>query len=103
VFIALLLFVHNIKKQFISCASILVYLRTDPEVVHKRILERARKEEKTVPLQYIEALHHIHEEWYVLSVRNIQRILTNIITNFYFCRLHSKNSHPVPAKVIGNL
>jgi deoxyadenosine/deoxycytidine kinase len=37
-------------------------------VVHKRILERARKEEKTVPLEYIEALHHIHEEWYALGV-----------------------------------
>lgn len=40
-----------------------VYLRTDPLVVHNRILQRARKEEKTVPLEYIEALHKIHEDW----------------------------------------
>lgn len=45
--------------------KILVYLRTDPAVVHNRILQRARKEEKTVPLSYIEALHKIHEDWYV--------------------------------------
>lgn len=43
---------------------LIVYLRSDPEVVHKRILQRARKEEKTVPLSYIVALHEIHEDWY---------------------------------------
>ncbi len=55
----------------------LVYLRTKPEIVHQRILQRARKEEKTVPLSYIEALHKIHEDW-----------------------LHHKTSYPVPAPVL---
>ncbi|XP_046658132.1 deoxynucleoside kinase-like [Daphnia pulicaria] len=57
--------------------DLIVYLRSDPEVVHKRILQRARKEEKTVPLSYIVALHEIHEDW-----------------------LHHKVSHPVPAPVL---
>ncbi|XP_057379413.1 deoxynucleoside kinase-like [Daphnia carinata] len=57
--------------------DLIVYLRTDPEVVHKRILQRARKEEKTVPLSYIVDLHEIHEKW-----------------------LHDKISHPVPAPVL---
>ena len=55
-----------------------MYLRTDPQVVHRRILERDRTEEKTVPLTYIETLHGIHEDW-----------------------LHHQTSrHPVPAPVL---
>ncbi len=57
--------------------SMLVYLRTNPEVVQKRIMQRARKEERAVPMSYIEALHKIHEDW-----------------------LHHKSSHPVPAPVL---
>ncbi|KAK4036583.1 hypothetical protein OUZ56_028629 [Daphnia magna] len=57
--------------------DLIVYLRTDPKVVHDRILQRARKEEKTVPLSYIVDLHEIHEKW-----------------------LHDKISHPVPAPVL---
>nr|CAH0106639.1 unnamed protein product [Daphnia galeata] len=66
-----------ITKNIDVDVDLIVYLRSDPEVVHKRILQRARKEEKTVPLSYIVALHEIHEEW-----------------------LHEKVSHPVPAPVL---
>jgi len=57
--------------------DLIVYLRTDPDVVHRRILNRARQEEKTVPLSYIEDLHKIHEDW-----------------------LHYQTTHAVPAPVI---
>lgn len=40
-----------------------VYLRTDPEVLHARIKQRARAEEHTIPLQYLRDLHNLHEEW----------------------------------------
>ena len=55
---------NNPQMHHFHCYYLLVYLRSNPEVVHKRILQRARKEEKTVPLSYIVALHEIHEEWY---------------------------------------
>ena len=68
-----LVFTSSIYLYFLY----LVYLRTKPEIVHQRILQRARKEEKTVPLSYIEALHKIHEDW-----------------------LHHKTTYPVPAPVL---
>ena len=76
-----------------------VYLRTDPEVVHNRILQRARKEEKTVPLSYIEALHKIHEDWYIFSI-DLFIIMSYIISFVHYFRLHDKKSFPVPAPVI---
>lgn len=42
---------------------LLVYLRTTPETVYKRMIERNRQEEKTVSFQYIRELHEIHENW----------------------------------------
>ena len=31
----------------------IIYLRTNPEVVHERIKKRNRKEEQTIPLEYL--------------------------------------------------
>lgn len=66
-----------ITKNIDVGIDLIVYLRTNPEVVQKRIMQRARKEERAVPMSYIEALHKIHEDW-----------------------LHHKSSHPVPAPVL---
>lgn len=41
----------------------LVYLRSDPKVVYERVKARARVEECHVPLEYLEQLHKIHEDW----------------------------------------
>ena len=41
----------------------IVYLRTDPTVSFERIARRGRPEEKNVPLEYIEQLHQLHEDW----------------------------------------
>ncbi|XP_063865714.1 thymidine kinase 2, mitochondrial-like isoform X2 [Scylla paramamosain] len=43
--------------------DLIVYLRTDPEVLHTRIKERARSEEQAIPFQYLSDLHTLHEEW----------------------------------------
>ena len=40
-----------------------VYLRTDPTLCLKRIQERGRKGEAGITLQYLEALHQLHDEW----------------------------------------
>ncbi|XP_025159972.1 deoxynucleoside kinase-like [Harpegnathos saltator] len=47
----------NIKTDLI------VYLRTTPEVVYQRMQARARKEEESVPLEYLRQIHEIHEDW----------------------------------------
>ncbi|XP_015118037.1 deoxynucleoside kinase isoform X2 [Diachasma alloeum] len=43
--------------------DLIVYLRTTPDIVYKRMRARARKEEKLVSLEYLEQIHQIHEEW----------------------------------------
>ena len=40
-----------------------VYLRTDPATCMRRIQQRGRTEESSVPLEYLEQLHARHEEW----------------------------------------
>ncbi|XP_014468352.1 PREDICTED: deoxynucleoside kinase-like isoform X2 [Dinoponera quadriceps] len=47
----------NIKTDLI------VYLRTTPEIVYQRMQARARKEEESVPLEYLRQIHEIHEDW----------------------------------------
>ncbi|KAK6644736.1 hypothetical protein RUM43_001005 [Polyplax serrata] len=42
--------------------DLIVYLKTNPEVVHKRVISRNRAEEK-ISLDYMESLHKAHERW----------------------------------------
>ncbi|XP_011175377.1 deoxynucleoside kinase isoform X2 [Solenopsis invicta] len=43
--------------------DLIVYLRTTPEIVYQRMQARARKEEDSVPLEYLRQIHEIHEDW----------------------------------------
>ncbi|GJQ86746.1 dnk [Trypoxylus dichotomus] len=43
--------------------DLIVYLRTTPETVYNRMIERNRQEEKAVSFKYISELHEIHEKW----------------------------------------
>ncbi|OQR70676.1 deoxynucleoside kinase-like, partial [Tropilaelaps mercedesae] len=59
-------FHHLITAEAEACkADIVVYLRTDPEVALNRIQLRAREGEKTVGLDYLCALHELHEQWFM--------------------------------------
>ncbi|XP_042235744.1 deoxynucleoside kinase-like [Homarus americanus] len=50
--------------EYFDCGvDLVVYLRTDPGLVHERAKKRARTEEQAIPLQYFEELHERHEEW----------------------------------------
>lgn len=40
-----------------------IHLHTEPDECHRRMLERARKEEKGVPLDYLKLLDNKHREW----------------------------------------
>ncbi|XP_013417736.1 thymidine kinase 2, mitochondrial isoform X1 [Lingula anatina] len=57
--------------------DLIVYLRTRPEVVHERVKKRCRKEEKAIPLEYLEHLNELYENWLI-----------------------NKTSFPVPAPVL---
>lgn len=52
-----------INKNMDVKGDLIVYLRTDPKVVYERMRARARVEERHVPLEYLEQLHKMHEEW----------------------------------------
>lgn len=53
-------------------------MRTTPEMVYKRMRERARKEEDCVSLDYLKEIHDIHEAW--LYHRTIFSLPAPVIT-----------------------
>ena len=40
-----------------------IYLRSSPEISYERIKKRNRNGEETIPLHYLQQLHHLHDEW----------------------------------------
>ncbi|KAK2701996.1 deoxynucleoside kinase-like isoform X3 [Artemia franciscana] len=45
--------------------DLIVYLRSSPEVAMKRIYQRGRPEEQTIPMTYIQQIHDVYEKWLV--------------------------------------
>lgn len=43
--------------------DLIVYLRSNPDIVYNRMMKRNRSEEQCVPLDYIRDLHKYHENW----------------------------------------
>nr|ACO15481.1 Deoxynucleoside kinase [Caligus clemensi] len=44
-------------------SDLTIYLRLDPEVAYKRVLERGRSEEKKLSLDFLQRLHRFHDDW----------------------------------------
>jgi len=47
--------------------DLIIYLRSDPDIVFERIKRRGRPEETGLTLDYLRALHDLHEDWLIHS------------------------------------
>ncbi|KAK6294683.1 hypothetical protein J4Q44_G00355130 [Coregonus suidteri] len=45
--------------------DLIVYLQSSPQTCHERLRERCREEENIIPLEYLEAIHHLYEDWLI--------------------------------------
>ncbi|KAK9541074.1 hypothetical protein VZT92_001149 [Zoarces viviparus] len=57
--------------------DLIVYLQTSPQTCHERLKQRCREEEKVIPLEYLESVHQLYEDWLI-----------------------KRNSSPLPAPVL---
>ncbi|MEI6805144.1 MAG: deoxynucleoside kinase [Myxococcaceae bacterium] len=53
----------HLFAQHVAKPTGMIYLKTSPEICYKRLNIRNRKEESTLPLEYLEQLHAKHETW----------------------------------------
>uniref|UniRef100_A0A3Q3FM99 Thymidine kinase 2 n=1 Tax=Labrus bergylta TaxID=56723 RepID=A0A3Q3FM99_9LABR len=45
--------------------DLIVYLQATPEKCHERLKQRSREEEKVIPLEYLESIHQLYEDWLI--------------------------------------
>ncbi|XP_061601331.1 thymidine kinase 2, mitochondrial [Cololabis saira] len=45
--------------------DLIVYLQTSPQICHDRLKQRCREEESVIPLEYLESIHQLYEDWLV--------------------------------------
>jgi len=53
------------RPEFDTAVDVIIYLRTVPEVIYQRVAKRSRKEEMTIPLEYYQQMHRLHEDWLI--------------------------------------
>jgi len=53
------------RQEFDVDVDLIVYLRTSPNIAMARVKSRNRHEENSIPLEYFQKLHQLHEEWLV--------------------------------------
>ncbi|KAM8945921.1 thymidine kinase 2, mitochondrial [Pelodytes ibericus] len=54
-----------IRKNIDLSVDLIVYLKTSPETCYERLKKRCREEEKVIPLEYLNAIHGLYEEWLI--------------------------------------
>ncbi|XP_048118667.1 thymidine kinase 2, mitochondrial isoform X1 [Alosa alosa] len=45
--------------------DLIVYLQTTPETCYERLRQRCREEEKVIPMEYLESIHQLYEDWLI--------------------------------------
>ncbi|XP_073691953.1 thymidine kinase 2, mitochondrial [Garra rufa] len=45
--------------------DLIVYLQTSPQTCYERLKQRCREEEKVIPLEYLESIHNLYEDWLI--------------------------------------
>ena len=61
-----------------------IYLRTDPNVSHERIIKRNRGGEDGIPIEYLTLLHNLHDNWLINEKENgIPVLIIDITENIY--------------------
>ncbi|KAJ6666027.1 hypothetical protein lerEdw1_000931 [Lerista edwardsae] len=54
-----------ILKNMDVSVDLIVYLQTSPDTCYDRLKMRCREEEKVIPMEYLEAIHQLYEEWLI--------------------------------------
>lgn len=70
--------------------DLIVYLRTDPKKLYERIEKRARSEEKTIPLQYLQDLHNLYEEWLIEKKHSLSVPVLVLDANEHLAAMYKK-------------
>ena len=63
----------------------IIYLQSTPEIVYERMQRRMRREEKSVPIEYLKEIHQFYENW--LNPNNSKTVF-----NFPIVILNADNS-----------
>lgn len=71
--------------------DLIVYLRSSPEVVYKRMMMRNRSEERAIPYDYIRELHKYHEDWlYHRTSFDLPAPVIILLSIFIYLHIHSQ-------------
>uniref|UniRef100_A0A8C5SXX3 Thymidine kinase 2, mitochondrial n=1 Tax=Laticauda laticaudata TaxID=8630 RepID=A0A8C5SXX3_LATLA len=54
-----------ILKNMNVSVDLIVYLQTSPGMCYQRLKRRCREEEKVIPMEYLEAVHQLYEDWLI--------------------------------------
>lgn len=72
---------YKVMKRFLVYPDILIYLRVEPKRSIQRIVERGRKAEAGITLEYMNKLHQGYED-FIVEMENYTRVLVLDWTQF---------------------
>lgn len=64
------------SEKFGLKADMYIYLKTNKEICDQRIMKRDRTGESSIPLDYLEHLNTLHEEWLDRETKNGVKVIT---------------------------
>jgi len=69
------------KSNIIWKSNYFIYLRSNPEKCHQRILKRSRENELDISIEYLQDLHNLHEDAYDKAIKKGYNIIVIDIEN----------------------